>query len=340
MKRIFLSLSSLLLLMMFIVFAGGQASAADTNYDNPQEVSQALNAILEERNISKYEELDRVPALRQYDELALKAFAEAEKAVNVPPPFAGKQGYVMFPYGAITPRIICRPYRVSDIALEPGEEILGIHAGDTVRWLFAPSVSMQGNLKVSHIIVKPSMPNISTNLMVHTDRRAYQLNLISTEKEAYTPGIAFTYPNTDLNATFGAYQAQATISQKINDNSPVNRTVDPNLNNIYTGYQIVSKNTVDWRPLAVFDDGVKTYIRMPSQISEAPALYISLDGRATLVNYRVKESYYIVDRLFDRAYLQVAKKQVVIKRLQSLAKTNQSIQSIAKQEAMERTNDK
>lgn len=173
--------------------------------------------------------------------------------------------------------------------------------------------------------------------MVHTDRRAYQLNLVSTEKEAYTPGIAFTYPNTDLNTTFGAYQTQSTISQKINDNNSVNRAVDPNLDSIYTGYQIISKQVVDWKPLAVFDDGTKTYIRVPSQISEAPALYISLDGRATLVNYRVKDNYYIVDRLFDRAYLQVAKSQIIIKRVQSLAKTNRSI---ARQETAERIKDK
>jgi len=279
------------------------------------ELTENYDMLLEEYVIGSWETLDNQVKLREYDKLALKVFEENDRAANVPPPFASPQGYVMFPYGAVIPRINCRPYRVSDIVLEPGEEILGIHAGDTVRWLFSPSVSMQNNLKVSHIVVKPSMPNISTNLTIHTDRRAYQLVLISTETESFTPGIAFTYPNTDLNTTFGAYQTRAIVADRTNQGDHIRAgEVEPDMDQINTGYKIASKYQVDWKPLAVFDDGLKTYIRMPVRISEAPVLYIILDKKETLVNYRVKGRYYIVDRLFDRAYLKVASRSVVIAR--------------------------
>ena len=75
-------------------------------------------------------------------------------------------------------------------------------------------------------------------------------------------------------------------------------------------------------PDAVFDDGLKTYIRMPSRFSETPALYILLDKKETLTNYRVKGRYYIVDRLFDRAYLKIGTRRVAIVREEKLSETN------------------
>jgi type IV secretion system protein VirB9 len=63
-----------------------------------------------------------------------------------------------------------------------------------------------------------------------------------------------------------------------------------------------------WRPLRAFDDGRKVYIQMPSGLSqgEAPPLFVAgADGRPNLVNYRVRGSYYIVDRMFGVAELRL-----------------------------------
>jgi type IV secretion system protein VirB9 len=56
----------------------------------------------------------------------------------------------------------------------------------------------------------------------------------------------------------------------------------------------------------VFDDGSKTYVQMPTGVQnrQAPALVIiGQDGKGEMVNYRVKDRMYVVDRLFDRAQL-------------------------------------
>ena len=284
-------------------------------YSSLEEAEAAWRELEEERSIQEWERIDADIKLRRYDELAQEARKDYDEAKNAPPAFASPQGYIMFPYGAVTPRINCRPYRVSDIALEPGEEILGIHAGDTVRWLFAPSVSMQGTLKVSHVIVKPSMPGIATNLMIHTDRRAYQLDLISTETELYSPGIAFTYPDQNLNALFGTSQNMANLPGRGKEKSGDSLDME----NINAGYKITTRHKVDWRPQGVFDDGLKTYIRMPVRISEAPAFFITVDKKETLVNYRIKGRYYVVDRLFDRGTLKVGTRTVIITRMNPLA---------------------
>ena len=60
------------------------------------------------------------------------------------------------------------------------------------------------------------------------------------------------------------------------------------------------------RPIRVFDDGSKTYIRMPSGVQhrEAPVFVVlNAKGKGEMVNYRVKDQTYIVDRLFTRAEL-------------------------------------
>jgi type IV secretory pathway VirB9-like protein len=60
------------------------------------------------------------------------------------------------------------------------------------------------------------------------------------------------------------------------------------------------------RPLMVFDDGAKTFIRMNPEAKhqETPILVvIGSDGKTEMVNYRVKNDLYIADRLFDRARL-------------------------------------
>ena len=286
-------------------------AAMDAQYKALQESAE------ETARIREWEKMDTELRLRQYDELVFKYrkdFDEAKKATN---PFIGEQGYVVYPYAEVIPIIRCRPMSVTDIALQPGESIMGIHAGDTIRWLFSPSQSMKDGQPVSHIVVKPSKPGISTNLLIHTDRRTYNMDLTASEKEQYIRGVAFSYPINDLTPLFTKNQRKKDM-----DAIPREDHLEIDLDGFYTRYKIVDKQKADWRPDAVFDDGVKTYIKMPVRFSETPAFYILLDRKETLVNYRVKGRYYVVDRLFDRAYLKVGSKKVVIIREDTLSDSN------------------
>ena len=76
------------------------------------------------------------------------------------------------------------PGQITDIALEPGESLTGagpIAAGDTARWIIGDTESGSGVTRRVHILVKPSRPDITTNLIVTTDRRTYMLELRSGE---------------------------------------------------------------------------------------------------------------------------------------------------------------
>lgn len=72
----------------------------------------------------------------------------------------------------------------------------------------------------------------------------------------------------------------------------------------------------------MFDDGRQVFIQMPASVSasEMPPLFVlSSEGEAELVNYRVKGSYYIVDRLFAAAELRHGTKPQTVVRISRAA---------------------
>lgn len=287
--------------------------AAEADYLAIQETTE------EAERIKQWERLDMEIKLRRYDQMVMGMEKEFNTAKSASNPFLGEQGYVIYPYGEVVPVITCRPLRMTDIALEPGEEIMGIHAGDTVRWQFSPSQSMKNGLAVAHIVVKPSQPGISTNLLIHTDRRTYNLDFTSSEGVQYLRGVAFSYQTNDLTYLFTSNKKKS--DKELEDKMQVNN-FDIELEDMYTKYNIINAAKVDWSPEAVFDDGSKTYIRMPSRFSETPAFYIVLNKKETLTNFRIKGRYYIVDRLFDKAYMKVGPKRIAILRADKLIDSN------------------
>ncbi len=216
--------------------------------------------------------------------------------------FRGKDGKVTFLYGATMPRIVAAPLRITDIELQPGEKIREVQIGDTVRWMISPSISGEAPNEVSHVIVKPTDVGLRTTLAIFTNRRTYHLNLVS-RKKAYMPIIAFRYAD-EINARWAVYQNYMKEQNKAKQFSPAPGAKLRNVSSLDFNYRI--KGSASWKPLRVYNDGVKTYIQMPKnmQFREAPVLMV-LDSHnnKNLVNYRLKGDRYIVDKLFDEAVL-------------------------------------
>ena len=79
---------------------------------------------------------------------------------------------------------------------QAGEQLVGsgpVAAGDTVRWIIGDTESGTGAAKRVHILVKPTRPDLVTNLVINTDRRTYHLELRSTEK-TYMASVSWPYP--------------------------------------------------------------------------------------------------------------------------------------------------
>ena len=194
-------------------------------------------------------------------------------------------------------RLFAAPEQVTDIALQPGETLTSVSAGDTVRWILGDTSSGAGESKRAHVLVKPSAPGLTTNLIIATDRRTYHLRMESTERTSMA-AISWTYPQDQLLQLQHRNQ-EATAAEPIADGL--------NLKNLHFNYAI-SGDRPPWRPLRAFDDGMKVFVEFPIGIAtgEMPPLFVvSAAGGNQLVNYRVQGNYYIVDRLFDAAELRL-----------------------------------
>jgi P-type conjugative transfer protein TrbG len=197
-------------------------------------------------------------------------------------------------------QVYAAPGQVTDVALQEGEQLVGsgpVAAGDTVRWIIGDTESGTAAAKKIHILVKPTRPELITNLVINTDRRTYHLELRSTEK-TYMASVSWIYPQDELIA-LRRHNSSAEAA------APV-AALD--LNNLDFRYSIEGDNP-PWRPLRAFDDGKKVYIEFPAGIAqgEMPPLFIvGPEGRTSeLVNYRVRAKHMIVDRLFAAAELRL-----------------------------------
>src|SRR3546814_15220259 len=52
------------------------------------------------------------------------------------------------------------------ISLQQGEMLVSVASGDTVRWVIGDTSSGSGPTKRTHILVKPSLTGLSTNLQI------------------------------------------------------------------------------------------------------------------------------------------------------------------------------
>lgn len=236
----------------------------------------------------------------------------ANEAARIEPT---RDGYInavqVYPFSAgALYQVYAAPGQVTDIALQEGEQFVGsgpVAAGDTVRWIIGDTESGAGATKKIHLLVKPTRPDLATNLVINTDRRTYLLELRSSEK-IYMASVSWQYPQDQLIALRRQnVTAEAT--------APIAGNVD--IANLNFRYRIEGA-TPPWRPVQVFDDGNKVYIEFSHGIrqGEMPPLFvIGPKGGAELVNYRVRHNYYVVDRLFAAAELRLGGKDQRVVRI-------------------------
>jgi len=318
MRRIALTLSGLLLLS---ACASAQPQSAPKQDLRPAalapEPAQPVKVVTVAQPLPLPGQLQPYPEVLRADHTAPAArVTDASHTALIEPT---RDGYVnamqVYPFttGALY-KLYAAPQKVSDIALQPGEILVAISAGDTVRWVVGDTTSGTGADKQVHILAKPFASGLKTNLVITTDRRSYHLELESTD-HTYMAALSWTYPIDELIAL-----------KKQNDEAKAVTPVDTglalsSLNFDYT----ISGDTPPWRPLRAFDDGRHAYIEFPATLDrgEAPPLFmVGAGGSSDLVNYRVRDNYYVVDQLFAAAELRLGKdKQQIVRITRGGART-------------------
>ena len=236
------------------------------------------------------------PVLTPAEQKALKIARDwqARSATQLTP-VPGPDGAIRFLHGSVQPSIVCAVMQVTDIELEPGEQINNISIGDSARWLVEPAVT--GVAEVQHIILKPMDVGLETSLIVTTNRRTYHFRLKS-HRTQYMPKVSFIYPDA-VQARFLALKERQTEEK---EKLTIPETQEY-LGNLDFAYRI--SGSAPWKPVRVYNDGVKTIIQMPPKMkqTEAPSLLVLNGDEEVMVNYRLQGDRFIVDQLFDKAIL-------------------------------------
>ncbi len=235
------------------------------------------------------------------------------KATSGPDPDGYMNAIMTYDYvsGALY-QVYAAPQRLTDIQLQPGEKIVGKPAtGDNIRWVLARGSSATSGTEQQHLYIKPTRPELETTIAINTDRRCYLLELHSYD-DTYMAAVQWRYPQDEIAQLESTMAQQDSLAQATTASSV-------SIDKLNFGYGVaVMKGRPIWTPTQVFDDGHKTFIRFPAAMldREAPALFVvSASNDTQLVNYRVRNDFFVVDRLFEQAELRLGQQDQDIVRI-------------------------
>ena len=197
------------------------------------------------------------------------------------PPVKARPDAVVITYGAEIPRVTCLPYRACTILLSPDETILNLAIGDSERWR-VQNFSADGTAPV--VVFKPSRPNLLTNLVIKTTRRLYHLELLSpaaaatdpSNKElAYDALVTWTYPHSWAQ-TVAAPSPPPPPSPPASSGPGETPIASPS--DLHFSYRFDRpfwrRHRLSWIPEVVYDDGHRTFIRLPQGTRDLPAVLL------------------------------------------------------------------
>ena len=190
-------------------------------------------------------------------------------------------------------KIYCRVGYLTDLSLKKGETVTFVGGGDTSAWA-VEKATVNG---VAHIYIKPTVETNTTNLIITTNRRSYQL--ILNTSNWYNPMVTWTY---------GQEETELNLCEKESPLSKINGNIE-SLNFDYKISGLVGSK------LVVFDDGEKTILKFDKMPKRLPSLFIKDKKGIGLANYKIIDGCYILDRVADEIELRISdKERIKIKR--------------------------
>lgn len=218
--------------------------------------------------------------------------------------------FLAVPYGRSQPTLTCAPLRTCLIRLQPEETVLGPPAlGDSERWIAGLMASGPGG-GTPLIYVKPTACDITTDLVIATDRHLYTVTLdappcrttgTNSPQTPYTVHLTFYYP--DETAQQWAAHRQTQTASRVNDVPLTTAPAGVAPDELHFAYDVHKDRHFPWAPEQVFDDGAHLYVKRPLRAANAAApilLAVTADGQRMMLNYTLRRDFYITDRVVDQ----------------------------------------
>lgn len=211
--------------------------------------------------------------------------------------------------------VVCKVLGLTVIQLENNEVPIGVpFLSDTVRWEITGDVwrTVDG-LQVQLVMLKPLEAGLTTNMVLVTNMRIYQFVLTST-RDSYMPMVRFRYPFSHMKFI---------TAETIREEEAKSRTEKEGYYLSYNyritgGWFLSGWFKPDWMPDEAWDDGHKTYIKLPRGVLQMdyPTVF---EENTFIVNYRVQENVMILDKLIKKVTLRLNGKRVVIEKMKGEA---------------------
>jgi type IV secretory pathway VirB9-like protein len=197
---------------------------------------------------------------------------------------------------------------VTDIQLRPGEEVQKIATGNSSQW----AVDTDFVAGIEHVYLKALAPELRTNIIINTSQRSYRL--IANSTNDYIGYIViWSYPKEDFEE--GMRASNARWKKQMEDERRFQKIYSTTYNRSY----VVKKNKdvkSDYIPLAVFDDGVKTYVELSNKnIDNMPVFYYFDEydkKKLQLINYRLKNGIIELDKVMHNMKIAFSQKSYLI----------------------------
>lgn len=264
---------------------------------------------------------------------------------NKPKPIITSDGILEYPFGFYQPVIPCKIGMICDIRLGKGEVLMDWAISDMGNWQMyskksggdgsgaEPSLAFSGsdNNIIPHILIKPTIAATTTNLVVLTNKRTYNM-LLKASNSDYVLSAGFYFPNMMMQ---GVEDEKQSLRDKASGDSNGGNMLASNSDDMSdSGYNVnisalnyndyeVSGDDVSWKPTAVIDDGERVWIKFANDNQVSPILVETNPDNPSqpykLIRYFPQAgNMYLVNRLFDEAMLVVGindqTKTVYIKR--------------------------
>lgn len=203
----------------------------------------------------------------------------------------------------------------TDVEVPAGEKIYGFYLSNATDWSFQVLKDQQ------RVLIKPAQPGLYNTALMVTNKRSYQLTLISVAPNAlWFQRVEWRVPEVQPTSTNGGaywtatdgHAAPATVSAAASTATGQASLAAINPASMYFSYDVSGRAA--FKPTSVFDDGVRTWLRFPSGMQDMPAIFAITDGKLDVVDYSVADGYVIVPRVAAKFVLKLNGSEVTIKR--------------------------
>lgn len=202
-------------------------------------------------------------------------------------------------------RLLTLPELHTHIQLAEDEGVIETPVvGDSAQW------RVSGGPR--NLYVKPLRYDLETSMTLVTNKRTYQIQLVSGKSasgDVYQK-VSFLYPDRDLEIKLRKEaEAGAAEAEKVR---LADQIVAPNIDPTSLDFGFKIDGEASFKPTTAYTNGKFTFLVMP-ETQDSPAVFLlDEDNNPSLINYQVKGRVIVVERAARRLLLKLGAKEVYV----------------------------